>query len=85
MIKIEANIPIPPRGPLVSKGRPALYPFADMQIGDSFMVPIKASDPQKQKRLAMRVTNAAYANARLHGKKYATRVMDGGVRVWRVA
>ena len=52
----------------------AKYPFANMQVGDSFFVPGK-----KSKNMAGSVANAA----RTRNAKYATRAVDGGVRVWR--
>ena len=36
MIKIEKDIPIPPK----SQGKRAKYPFQSMGLGDSFVVPI---------------------------------------------
>ena len=66
-IKIEKNIPIPkPRNK---------YPFALMDVGDSFFVPGKtASHLSGSIGNAMRITSG----------KFVTRNIDGGVRVWRV-
>lgn len=77
MIVIEKNIPIPsPRNPL-SMGRPRIYPFHVMEVGDSFAV-------------IMKKKNAVAATANRYGKnnnmKFATRKMDDGtIRVWRTA
>lgn len=74
LIKIDKKVPLPPqrRGNQTAK-----YPWKAMKRGDSFFV-----KGVPQKRFSSR---AAYA-ARLigHGCKFATRVVDGGVRVWRV-
>ena len=73
MFKIEDGIPVPNRG--FSKR----YPFGDLAVGQSFFVP---TDEAAKKRV--RVASAAS----MHGKKYnsvfATRVVEGGIRVWRV-
>jgi hypothetical protein len=46
-----------------------------MQIGDSFLVP----DGSLSK-----VCNASYREWKKTGKKFTARVVEGGVRVWRV-
>lgn len=75
MIAIEKNIPAPTSHP----GRPAKYPWHDMEVGDSFFLP--NAGRTEQQRLSTRAT----AFARRRGFKFATRRMDGGVRVWRLA
>jgi hypothetical protein len=51
------------------------YPFADMQVGDSFLVP---------RGTARIVASAAvWAAARGYGK-FSCRTVEGGVRVWRI-
>ena len=75
MIEVEANISMPMdcgRG----RGRPALYPWAEMKAGDSFFVPGKP---------IASVSPLASIRGRTHDEKYTCRSMDGGVRVWRVA
>lgn len=73
--KIEKDVPPPPTptGELI-------YPFAEMEVGDSFFAPGK-----KQKAVSQ--------SARKYGKRTGTRfssrttVEDGvqGVRVWRIS
>lgn len=77
MIVIEKNIPLPSPRNLLSMGRPRIYPFNVMEVGDSFAIPLKKK-------------NAVAATANRYGKnnnmKFATRLMDNGmVRVWRIA
>lgn len=67
---IEKNIPVP------DWRVRARYPFKDMQVGDSFLIP--QGDRKK-------VYPAASAAGARHGKKFAVRKVDDGVRVWRVA
>jgi hypothetical protein len=52
------------------------YPFAKMNIGDSFIVP-----PTKGKIAAC----AAYRYGARHHKRYTSRVMPEGVRIWRLS
>jgi len=70
---IEKNVPMngSKRGPKAS------YPFASMDVGDSFFV----QDQDTQGRAAM----GARAHGQYHGKKFSSRSVEGGVRIWRVA
>lgn len=74
MIQIEKNISVPAAQ---NVGRPRIYPFAEMEIGDSFLLPTAEKD---------RVGQAAKAwKARHGGWNYRTRVLDEGIRIWRVS
>jgi hypothetical protein len=68
--KIEKGIEISRRG------NARIYPFDQLEPGDSFFVPgaahAKLSGP----------TN--YARKRWPDRKFAVRSVDGGIRVWRV-
>ena len=61
MFKIEKNVPMP----VTSK----IYPFAEMEIGDSFEFPA-----EKSSSVRAQVT-------KMKPKKFATR----GCRIWRIA
>ena len=65
MIKIESGIPFP-----------AHIPFADMKVGDSFLVPEGIS----------KSTVAVYANryAKKTGTKFTVRKTPEGYRCWRI-
>ena len=69
-IKIDKDVDLPERG----AGRPNTYPFGEMEVGDSFFVD---GIPKE------RVRSAANQYGIRHGRKYATRSVDGGIRVWR--
>ena len=71
---IEDGIPLPKRkgGP----GSKPKYPFRQMDVGDSFLC-----RDVNQKTLSW----AARICSKRHGMKFATRKVDGGVRVWRIA
>jgi hypothetical protein len=70
MIKIERGIPLPKK-----KKRAAVYPFDLMNVGDSFLV-------SKEKIKAVRQAVIAIPK---DGRKFVTRTMPNGLRVWRVA
>ena len=68
--KIERNIPIPPR----RYGKNDKYLFLlQMEIGDSVL----AETRQLATAMSGRLKGAGY--------KFATRKVEGGVRVWRTA
>ena len=72
-MEIEKSIPIP-RAHATRKE----YPFPQMEIGDSFVVPI-------DRRVAVGV--ACHSYKKKHGKQFTTRKTEDGkfVRVWRIA
>lgn len=74
-IKIERGIPMPPKG-IGGPGRPRMYPWDDMKVGDSFFVPSIRSSANiaSSKGIAMKRTGFAFS----------TRSVEGGVRVWRI-
>lgn len=73
MFDVQPNVPLPPKRRHSTARK---WPFAIMQIGDSFIVP----DPERWKY--------AQATASVYGKrlkrKFTTRQMDDGLRVWRI-
>lgn len=82
MFTIESNIPVPVRAP--SRGK-TVYPFADMQVGDSFLYPQEAPIPASlRRRLAAATAAFVRRNPELNAK-FAVRTAEGGLRVWRVA
>lgn len=73
MYTIDRNIPIPAHAG--TRGRPSIYPWADMKPGDSFLVRDKA------KFDSVRVN----ACKRSKGKvRFTSSLTKQGVRVWRV-
>lgn len=72
MIKIDKDIPFPER---MNKGK-SMYPFAAMKIGDSFLVPFENRN---------RVSVAMVTANRKIGKKFASKKVEDGIRVWRIA
>lgn len=72
-MEIEKNIPIPR-----SHAEGVKYPFPQMEIGDSFVVPI-------DRRVAVCMACLRYKEK--HGKQFTTRKTEDGksIRVWRIA
>ena len=79
-IKIEKDVPIPTRI------EAALYPFARMEIGDSFAVATTPDLPAEKLRQRLSANGANFAKRHL-GVRFTTRVENNGaaVRIWRVA
>lgn len=71
-LKIEKGVPIIGRRGGYGGGK---YPFKNLEIGDSFLVPNKT-------------TNAFGASVtywgRVLNRKFISRKVEGGVRVWRI-
>lgn len=80
MIKIEKGVPIPPKvGPCET-----LYPFVDMQSGDSFAIAVPDGKTVKSLRMLLTSRAAAWAKRHAPGTKFTTRIEDGdkAVRIW---
>lgn len=76
MIRVERHIPLP-TGP----GRRLSYPFAEMQVGNSFAIPLTGT------KFTQPVLIAASRYARKTGKKFTSHTdkESGTVRVWRIS
>ena len=86
MYKIEKDIPITKQTNKL--GESLLYPYGQMEVGDSFFVALKGrATPKELKRLQGRVFSSSYGYTK-DGKRFISRTTkDGpthGVRVWRV-
>jgi hypothetical protein len=89
-ITIEKNISMPD---WTGVGRPNIYPFPDMEIGDSFALPLtgrkgsSGSQYLKWDEVTRKLTNAANSYAKKHNKKFTVReIKDESVaRIWRVS
>ena len=58
------------------------YPFAEMEIGDSFFVPSE-ENPKIKHKIAASIHGSASAKKK-KGFDITIRVMPGGVRCWRI-
>lgn len=74
--EINDDIPLPPPGS--SGGRKPIWPWKVMEIGESFLMPEDRIATNSAVRAASRAGKGT-------GRKFATRSVEGGVRVWRVS
>lgn len=74
-LKIEKGVPLAP-----AKRNGARYPWADMEIGDSILVPY---DGREIAQVGANVSSAAASG--LGRGKYRTARESNGIRVWRLA
>ncbi len=78
MYEIEKDIPI-----IKSRWRESKYPFPEMEIGDSFFVPLNGKEARKVQPSIVSCGN------RYRDKRFTTRIIieEGvkiGIRCWRV-
>lgn len=72
MYAIDKSVPLPER---FGRGRTAIYPFGEMAVGESFLVPRPDAHNAR--------TAVVKWKARHSGWGYATRSESGGLRIWR--
>lgn len=85
MFKIDKDIPFKDR----EWHQDTKYPWNEMEIGDSFLVPIENPDATRADyhRLASNIGSVARGYSKRNPEKQLTfkpRIVEGGVRVWRV-
>ena len=73
--KIQKGVPIP--DPNIPVTKTTKYPWKDMEVGDSFLV------PNKDKDTVHALQNAARLSGKKHNRDYITRKLDKGIRCWR--
>jgi hypothetical protein len=81
MSKIETGIPIPPSRQRCKNQD--LYPYADLEIGQSFFAAPRPGKSIRQTAMYLGGMSAYYAKKT--GRRFTLRVVEGGVRVWRFA
>ena len=77
MTKIDKNIPVP-----ISTTRK--YPFADMQIGDSFFVALEDDNKTTHSIAASLHSSVKTIKKVIKDFKITVRSVESGVRCWRV-
>ena len=73
-IKIDKGVPMP-RGSS-GRGRPARYPWLQMEVGDCFLVPPDSKHPGAL---------IGKANEQYAPRRFASRKTPEGHRIWRIA
>lgn len=82
---IEKSVPVPPTISVSAR-----YPYAEMEVGDSFFVPettlTQHGKPIKFSGLASMTSRKGTEMTKALGKtyKFISRKVKGGFRVWRV-
>lgn len=79
-IIIERGVPMP-------ESRQYKYPFADLEVGDSFTIPLSGQISRHGEDLSsVRLRSAASAFGRKYGGRFLVRVnkTSGVVRCWKV-
>lgn len=86
MFKIEKKVEMP----AITRNVGSKYPFADMEVGDSFLVPLEYDEdgsPVEDTATLRKRMNGACSNAvrryKDEDRKFTARNVEGGVRVWR--
>lgn len=81
LFTIEKNIPVKRKGENIEDN---FYPFKEMEIGDSFLIPPDSKTDSR--RVFSRLSSTMYIFNRAHpGIKMIGRVVDGGIRCWRIS
>lgn len=82
-LRIERGIPSPP--PSHGRGNPK-YPLAELQVGDSFAVPLTGIQKGGQDIAAWQLRNAASQAGRRLGRRFTCSLEPDGlsIRCWRV-
>ena len=85
MLKIDKNIPIPPKRKENYHRGKRKYPFLEMQVGDSFFVECQQT-PRARDHKIIQVNNVFRRYKKRHNLqiKITTRSVPEGIRVWRI-
>ncbi len=75
MIKVDKQKPIPER----KRGPVSKYPFKDLKVGDSFLI------PDKTKKNGIYSSLAHFNKGRRKPIKITIRIEGDALRVWRIA
>ena len=81
---VESGIELPKRtrGP----GRKATeFPFAKMDVGNSFLIPCDPKDPKMLSNWRRKLLIAKKRFLAQYEGEFRTATVDGGLRVWRTA
>lgn len=84
-MNVEKNIPIPPDIRNGGHGK-RKYPFNVMEVGDSFLAPIKEGKRASDVINALTAAAHAFTKSQFGNPKFriACRALPEGVRVWRI-
>lgn len=82
---VTINNDIPPPPPSIG-GRPRKYPFPDMDVGNSFAIPLSGSMVAGEDHAVVRLRSAAAGYMRKYGGHFIARIdrENNVARCWRV-
>jgi len=81
MFTIEKNIPL--INPTYSRNKgDSKYPLSTMDIGDSFLIEGSKDEAKVYRNRLLSVINRVQKKSEA---RFATRAVDGGIRIWRTA
>lgn len=86
-IAIERGVPLPARQ-MHLRPRASKYPFAQLEVGDSFAIPLSGERKNNLYVTSMRLTSAAASHRKRNpGWAFSIRTLpdEGVVRIWRVS
>lgn len=75
-IQIERGVPVPAKK-WSGTGRRAVYPWREMEVGDSFIF--------RKKTKKSTAFSLAYRAGKMGGRKFIIRTMAEGIRCWRMS
>lgn len=84
MFQIEKDVPIPARK--AGKFPPCRYPYAEMAVGDSFLIETTDDDEARRKQVDAQIALRDWrkrSRGAVNGFAVTTRQTWDGVRVWR--
>ena len=79
-IRIEKNVPIPN----ITKWGVSKYPFAEMEIEDSFAVAITDNNYAEKIRQQLYSASRNYVIRNNNKWKFTTKILNTEVRIWRI-
>jgi hypothetical protein len=64
-----------------AKGKKGIYPFKTLQVGESFLI---EASPEQMTKTQRKMSALCVMSGKRHGKKFVTRRVDNGVRIFRI-
>jgi hypothetical protein len=77
-IQIDKNIPVPDK----KSGANCKYPWREMKVGDSFLVPYRSAADANER--AYQQSGIINNQKSYRPKRYTSRQQKDGIRVWRI-
>jgi hypothetical protein len=64
-----------------AKGRQTKYPFKTLEVGESFLI---IASPAEMTKTQRKMSALSVVSGKRYGKKFITRRMEDGVRIFRI-